>query len=213
VIELTDFVLAHLPLRPARVLEVGCGDGELARALAATGYDVTAIDPVAPEGPIFRRIKLEDLEFDQQFDAVIASRSLHHMPNLDQNLDRVAQVLRDGGTFIVEEFAWERLDEATAEWYEGQRRILLSALGDRQSPTAAEWLDHHSDLHRSDALVAALAARFDERHFSWVPYLWRYLGGPATVELEESLIEAGAIQALGFRFVGIAVGAAALKSP
>ena len=39
------FVRGALPPAPARVLEVGAGDGELATALAAWGYDVVAIDP------------------------------------------------------------------------------------------------------------------------------------------------------------------------
>jgi SAM-dependent methyltransferase len=211
VIPFIDFVLAHLPLRPARVLDVGCGHGDLALALAGTGYDVTGIDPMAPEGPIFRRIKLEDLGDDERFDAVVASFSFHHMANLDQNVGRVAELLSGGGPFILDEFAWERLDEATADWYEGQRRVLLAALDDPRRPSAGEWLDHHADLHLSETVRAALVARFDELVFERVPHLWRYLGGPATAELEESLIASGAIQALGFRFVGIPAPAPALK--
>ena len=185
------------------MLEVGCGEGDLARALAAIGYDVTAIDPMAPEGPIFRRIKLEDLEQDERFDAVVASHSFHHMVNLDQNLDRVATLLGGDGRLILDEFAWERFDEPTADWYEGQRRVLLAALQNRRAPSAEEWLDHHADVHRSETIRAALTARFEELAFERVPHLWRYLSGPATAELEESLIASGAIQALGFRFVGI----------
>jgi hypothetical protein len=48
-----------------------------------------------------------------------------------------------------------------------------------------------------------LDARFDPTTFEWVPYLHRDLGGVATEELERGLIEAGAINALGFRFVGM----------
>jgi ubiquinone/menaquinone biosynthesis C-methylase UbiE len=195
------------------VLEVGCGRGDLARALAATGYDVTAIDPVAPEGPIFRRIKLEDLEEEVRFDAVVASFTFHHMANLDQSLDRVATLLGADGRFILDELAWERLDEPTADWYEGQRRVLVAALPDRRAPTAEEWLDHHADIHRSETVRAALSARFEELAFERVPYLWRYLGGPATAELEESLIGSGAIQALGFRFVGIPARERTLNKP
>jgi len=51
----------HLPPPPARVLDVGCGQGALTTALAVDGYDVLGIDPLAPEGECFRRILLEDL--------------------------------------------------------------------------------------------------------------------------------------------------------
>ena len=49
--EFADFVLEQLPDSAARVLEVGCGsEGGIARALAAAGYDVLAIDPMPPTG-------------------------------------------------------------------------------------------------------------------------------------------------------------------
>src|SRR5438445_12713907 len=51
-VDLVSFVLAALPPPRARVLEVGCGAGALARAVDNAGYRVLAIDPEAPEGPI-----------------------------------------------------------------------------------------------------------------------------------------------------------------
>jgi SAM-dependent methyltransferase len=211
-VDIVQFVLSHLPARPACVLEVGCGEGELARALDAAGYDVTAIDPAAPYGDIFRPIKLEELEEDARFDAVVASRTFHHLP-LDESFERVIRALEGGGPLVLDEFAWDRFDEATADWYEGQRRVLVAALQNDRAPSAADWEDHHSrihDVHRFDTLRAALDRHFEEVHFEWVPYLWRYLGGPATLALEESLIAAGAIQPIGFRYVGIPRRARAL---
>ena len=109
-----EFVLSHLDRTPSRVLEIGCGDGQDALALAASGHEVTAIDPVAPDGPIFERVTLEEFARSDPFDAVVASRSLHHVPDLALAVDKIAQL---APLLIVEEFAWDRLDERTAAWY------------------------------------------------------------------------------------------------
>ncbi len=71
-----EFVLGQIGDPPARVLEVGCGEGELARAMARTGHSVTAIDPRAPEGPIFRRVRIEDLSDPGPFLRAEIARSL-----------------------------------------------------------------------------------------------------------------------------------------
>src|SRR5215213_6397674 len=83
---LTDFVLRYLPPSPARVLEIGCGPvGELTYAIAAAGYEIVAVDPVAPEGPFFRRIPFEDFTEPGPFDAVVASLSMHHIGDLTRS--------------------------------------------------------------------------------------------------------------------------------
>ena len=92
--ELTEFVLSQLPAAPVRVLEVGCGEGELARALADAGYHLAAIDPEAPDGPIFRRTTIEAFAEPGPFDAVVASRSLHHVEDLGGVLDKLVRLLR-----------------------------------------------------------------------------------------------------------------------
>ena len=204
--DLAAFVLSHLPPPPARVLEVGCGAGNLARALANARYDVTAIDPEAPEGTIFRRLTLEEFSEAGPYDAVVASRSLHHVPDLAAALDKIGDLLRPGGRLIVSEFAKERLDEATAEWYYGQRRALAAAGGGEAPASFADcrrkWEEDHADLHGFEAMQRELDVRFRELFFAWEPYLYWELRGVASEALERTLVEAGAIQATGFRYVG-----------
>src|SRR5436309_9493962 len=90
-VDFTAFALSQLPEPPRRVLEVGCGyDGGVAPELAAEGYDVLAIDPEAPEGPLYRQIALEDLDDPGPFDAVVGGRVLHHVDPLDSALDKLA---------------------------------------------------------------------------------------------------------------------------
>jgi SAM-dependent methyltransferase len=190
--ELTAWIRSQLPPPPARLLEVGCGDGRLARSLAAAGYDVLAIDPVAPTGEIFERTTIEKLEDRGSFDAVVASRSLHHVHDLDGVLAKIAGL---APVLVLDEFVWDRLDEPTARWYEEQRRP-----GD--APPVGEWRARHSHLHGFAALRDALARHLDEREFSWVPYLYRYFHRPELERLEARLIGTGDIRALGFRYVG-----------
>jgi SAM-dependent methyltransferase len=145
VMELKEFVLSQLAPPPGRVLEVGCGEGELAQALADAGYEVVAIDPEAPEGEIFRRTTIEALDDPGPFDAVVASRSLHHVHDLGAALDKLLRLLR--GPLILNEFAW-----------------------DRREPITPEWAEEHEGLHGYGAMRPALDARFDERLFEWCPY-------------------------------------------
>jgi ubiquinone/menaquinone biosynthesis C-methylase UbiE len=166
------------------VLEVGCGDGTLAHRLAADGYEVVAVDPEAPDGPIFRRTTIEELDEPGPFDAAVAAFSLHHVHDLDAGLDKLRRLL--DGVLIVDEFGWDLLDEPTARKYDLDMD---------------DWRDEHADLHGFERLRGALGARFAERHFSWEPYFSRHLA--ADEDEERELIATGQIRALGFRFVGL----------
>jgi SAM-dependent methyltransferase len=193
--DLHSFARGELPPPPARVLEVGCGSGALALALDADGYDVVAVDPKAPEGPIFRQTTIEELGDEGSFDGALASLSLHHLHDLGVALERVHSALRPDSPFVVREFAWDLVDEPTARW-DYARRGREGGL--------AEWRAEHDDLHGFAALRAALDARFRERLFQWGPYLSEFEPGEGHVDEEERLIEAGEIRAVGFVYVGLA---------
>jgi hypothetical protein len=198
-----DFVLSQLPAPPGRVLELGCGDrGGVVFELEAAGYDSLGIDPHAPEGPRFRRIALDELDDDGQFVAVVASRVLHHVEPLAPALEKLAGL---APLIVVDDFGPERVDDDAQEWYEGQHRALRLAGQEPTGPARLdEWRTHHPKLHPSHVVLAALRERYDERFFEWRPYLYRWLGGVATEQLEETLVATDAIPAIGFRFVGTA---------
>ena len=203
-----EFVLSQLPPKPARVLEFGAGGGRVTRAVAEAGYDVVGIDPGAPAEPLFRRLKLEDVDQEERFDAIVAVRALHHVGDLEHALERIATLLEPSGTLVLDELAWDRLDETTADWFYGQRRALaaagrLEAAPDSVEALRADWEAEHVGLHGYEAMRAGLDERFEERLFEWVPALYRHLAGVATRELEQTLVETQAIQALGFRYVGV----------
>jgi SAM-dependent methyltransferase len=106
-IPLVDAVAAAAP---QRVLEVGCGWGELAEWIAReTGAAVVAIDlsprmvELASERGIDARVgDVQELEFaDATFDVVVAAWMLYHVPDLERGLAEIARVLRPGGTFVA----------------------------------------------------------------------------------------------------------------
>ena len=196
------FVETHLPPAPGRVLEVGCGRGRLARAVAGLGYRVSAIDPEAPAGAIFQRVSLEEFSDPGPFDAVLANLALHHIPDLRGALVKIEGLLRPGGRLIVNEHAWDRFDEPTARWYLEQRGGSDPAAPGSVEQCIAKWVADHAGLHSSAAMRSELDLRFEERFFSWMPYLNRELGDAVDERAERALIEAGAIQATGFRYVG-----------
>ena len=78
-----EFLIDALDLAPgARVLDVGCGPGRHARALAERGLEVVGVDIAqafidlaradAPAGARFERMDARDLTFDAEFDAAIS---------------------------------------------------------------------------------------------------------------------------------------------
>lgn len=90
----------------SRVLEVGCGQGHLTRALAIRGVDIVGIDANPQAGEIVkdglvRHMQAEDLEFaDASFDHIVSVHSIEHIPMLEVALAEMARVLRPGGQAV-----------------------------------------------------------------------------------------------------------------
>jgi hypothetical protein len=196
------YALANLPAPPARVLEVGCGtDGGLAPALAAAGYHVLAIDPDAPEGALFRRITLEELDDPGPFDAVVAGRVLHHVDPLGPGLDKLSRL---APLLVVDEFACDRVDDAARDWHRDEYDALLAAGASPAGPEDLHvWRSAHAGLHSYGVLRTELDERYDERDFHWRPYLYRWMLSPDMKAREEQAIASGVIQPIGFRYTGV----------
>lgn len=94
-----------------RVLEVGTGEGQVARAVAAAhGGTVVGIDPTRNQideairrggGVEYHRAGAESLPFDDaEFDAVVCCLVFEHIDAVDEAIAEVARVLRPGGRFV-----------------------------------------------------------------------------------------------------------------
>jgi SAM-dependent methyltransferase len=197
--DFATFVFDQLPPAPGRVLEVGCGrDGGLVEQLVARGYDAVGVDPEAPDGDRFVRAEFQTV--DGEWDAVVAGRVLHHVNPLDESVGRLA---RRAPLLLVDEFAWNLIDAAAQDWYEAQHRMLRAAGAEPYGPASLDdWRLRHQGLHSDDVVLGALRDRYEEIVFERVPYMHRWLGGPSSEALEQSLVDAGAFPEIGYRWAG-----------
>ena len=205
------FVLKQLPSPPLRVLEVGCGhEGGVVDLLTDAGYDVLGVDPHAPAAERFLQTTFQELQ--GEWDAVVAGRVLHHVHPLDEGLDLLASF---APLLVVDEFAHDRIDRAAQDWYEGQHRMLRASGVEPSGPSDLdEWRERHSAvLHPHDIVLAGLRARYDERVLEWLPYLSRWLGGPSSESLEETLVAAELIPAIGYRWAGVSTSTTRSSAP
>ncbi len=101
------------PLDGRAILDIGCGSGTLAKALAAEGAVVTGIDP-GEEALARARSNVPDARFeaasaealpfaDGSFEGAVMLNALHHAPDPDQALSEAARILRGGGRLVVVE--------------------------------------------------------------------------------------------------------------
>jgi ubiquinone/menaquinone biosynthesis C-methylase UbiE len=174
------FKLVH-DLSPRRVLDFGCGDGEISVELAAIGCEVVGID-ISPD--MIRRAEQRAIldGFSSvcrfvcddggeaslpvsSFDAVIANAVLHHV-DMETCLSKIERVLKPGGYLICAEPV--------------SYSPFLQAIRNR---TAVEKDISENERQLGKADLRLIAARFDivqSRHFHLLyrlerlPQFWRF---------------------------------------
>lgn len=105
----TDTLVSWLPREAKRVLDVGCGMGDVARAIAARGHQVTAISPDSHHGQFFQRAvpnvtfvrsRFETFRSERRFDLVLMCESNNYFDPV-VGLDRARDLLRPGGWLLI----------------------------------------------------------------------------------------------------------------
>lgn len=103
-------LLELLNARPGeRILDVGCGEGTLARALVERGVHVIGVDSSSEMVSAARELGVEayvmdgqQLSFREEFDAVYSNAALHWMRNAEAVIGGVYAALVPGGRFVAE---------------------------------------------------------------------------------------------------------------
>jgi SAM-dependent methyltransferase len=94
-----------------RVLDVGCGEGQVARRIADLGAQVVGFDPTWSQvsaareragGPAYARARAEAIPARSgAFDAVVVCLALEHVEAFETALGEVSRVLAPAGRFVL----------------------------------------------------------------------------------------------------------------
>jgi SAM-dependent methyltransferase len=157
-----------------RVLEVGCGTGQLTRSLLARGLRVTAVEPgrqliartrdrLADTGDVqFVNARLEDASLPSAHFRAVFSASAIHWIDPDVSWRRVADALVDGGTLALVSYFGLAQPGSAAD-----QQAIHAAMARIAPDRAAAWPTYR-DL---DGTLAGAAARRGN-----VSEVWAWLG-------------------------------------
>ena len=174
-----DFYLALAGDEPRHVLEIGCGTGLVARAMARAGHRVTGIDPAmamldagrqAPFGDRMTWLAgtAQDFSLEDRFHLIFmtghAFQVLLSDDDIRKALANIRRHLQPGGSFVFETrnpaLAWERIFE---------KRATLAA-GEGDVPVEWRVLWRRGELIRFDTHYRLAAGeRVSESTLRFVP--------------------------------------------
>jgi 2-polyprenyl-3-methyl-5-hydroxy-6-metoxy-1,4-benzoquinol methylase len=159
----------------ATILDVGCGAGYMSLELARNGYNVSAFDisseciktakQVLASNPYKDNFGSLDYkvmalhEAEGQYDVVLFSVSLHHMPDLEGAVNKAKALLKPGGHLLCYEPChdrWRQKDAAQVALIRG----LLSLTGHWHNPE-----DIQDQLHDEVGFDGLIKDVYDEYYF------------------------------------------------
>jgi SAM-dependent methyltransferase len=175
-------LLAAVPQRCERALDVGCGEGVFARKLLPSVATVTAIDRDQDVIETARRLEAgSEIDYlvgdfmtfplePESFELVVCVAALHHMDE-EAALRRMADLLRPGGTLAVLGLARSRYprDLGRDLLATGANWIHRLARGYWESPAATVWPPPHTFLGVRAITERVLPGAHFRRYL-----LWRY---------------------------------------
>jgi ubiquinone/menaquinone biosynthesis C-methylase UbiE len=156
------------------VLEVGCGSGQLTKALATRGFKVMALDPgeqlvalakqnVQDAGAVeFTCARFEDAELPKEYYRAAFSASAFHWVDPNVGWSKIAELLAPGGTFALLQYFGLK-EERTAR----DLTLLLAAMKRAAPEMAASWPKYYD----MDQIINGV----EKRHGN-ISEVWSWLG-------------------------------------
>lgn len=150
------------PRAGEKILDLGCGSGQLTAKIAESGADVTGFDRseemIAEARRNFPSLKFEigdaaNFRVDAPFDAVFSNAALHWVKDADGAAESVARALRSGGRFVLEMGG------------KGNNRAVLGAVREIAGPVETPWyfpsVGEYTSLLEHHGFEIAFATLFD----------------------------------------------------
>jgi trans-aconitate methyltransferase len=153
------------PQRGERVLDVGCGTGQLTYEISRSGAHVTGLDRSADMLADARknfpdlRFVLGDaasFNFPEPFDAVFSNAALHWVKDADGAVASIAGALRPGGRFVAEFGGRGNIASMQAAL-----RAVLGPGADEQSPWYYPSIGEYAPVLERHGLEVRNASLFD----------------------------------------------------
>ena len=191
---IVEMVRAGGPPEHNRVLEIGCGVGNIAIPIASLGYPVTAIDIHGPSVETVRRrnafANLQALHkpFEEmplaEFDTIILTEVLEHVGPCDDMLARICSAMRPGARLVMTvPNGWSRAEIIFRPSYALKRspagavlvKLVKRTLGVRDMTTANEQTPHvhFFTLGRLERLFDSLGMTVTVFHRYFISWLLR----------------------------------------
>ena len=163
-------LLALLDAKPGeRILDVGCGTGQLTAEIAHLGAEVMGIDAspemVATARQNFSQLRFEvadvtGLSFDSEFDAVVSNAALHWVRDRQAAIASIARAMKPRGRFVFEMGGHGNLHDLLDAVYRALGRLdVLNP--EKLSPWSFPTIGEYASLLEANGLQVQFAVLFD----------------------------------------------------
>jgi trans-aconitate methyltransferase len=164
-----DLLNMLAPKSGERILDVGCGTGQLTADIANSGAEVVGLDlsaeMIAAASANFPQLRFEVTDiaaanYNGEFDAVFSNAALHWVRDQDAAISAIARALKPGGRFVFEMGGRGNIEQI---WDAAMQ--ALSAMGVKDPEKLPPWfypsIGEYASMLESRGLRVTFAVLFD----------------------------------------------------
>ncbi|MFN7998776.1 MAG: methyltransferase domain-containing protein [Bryobacteraceae bacterium] len=164
-----DLLALLAPQAGERILDVGCGTGQLTAEIAQSGAEVQGIDSAAAmveqaRGNFpslrFEQVSATALPYREEFDAVFSNAVLHWVRDAETAAAAISRALKPGGRFVAEFGGHGNVQRVVDAAY-AELRAMGVAAPEKLNPWYYPSVGEYASLLEGHQLEVTFAALFD----------------------------------------------------